>query len=671
MVAHAPFSVPVREPENENEGPIRRSVISPYYLLDTPGSTKVRTLYDLMNYVAERYESRRLFGTRPLEAIVEEEKVIERNGAKEVKKWQYYQLGPYNWRTYREVEQRTKRIGAGLCAHLNMHAGDRLLIFNSTSADWMTVAHACFSQSITIATAYDTLGEDGLLHALTETEAATLFTNTDLLPVVERLGTRATYLRYVVYNGKLEKALPKLPNIEFISLDELETAGTKFYVELVPPKPDDIACIMYTSGSTGKPKGVSLSHSNLVAAVAGASAMLEFHVKDTDCVLAYLPLAHVLEFIVEHLVMYFGLELGYGSPRTLTDTNVRNCAGDLRTLRPTIMTGVPAVWDTIRKAVLAKLQEASPVAQKVFNSAFKLKWSLMQAGMPTKFLDPIFSKIRSQTGGRLRFALSGGAAISEASQQFLSVTICPILQGYGMTESCGMCTILAPEMFQLKVSGAPVPCVEIKLVDVPEMGYTSRGPTPRGEVWIRGPAVTSGYYKNPKVTAETFTQDGWLMTGDIGQWNPDGTLSIIDRKKNLVKLSHGEYIALEKMESVYKCAHLVANICIYADSTRDRAVALIVAPEKEVERLGHELKIPGDFGELRENPAVRKQALKEILAAVKAQGLRGAELIGDVYICEEEWTPLNGMLTAAQKLKRNDICKKYKEQIDEMYARLG
>jgi long-chain acyl-CoA synthetase len=671
MAAHPPFSVPVQEPQNENEGPIRRSVISPDRLLETPNNTNIRTLYDLMNYIADKYENRKLFGTREVVAIIEEEKEIERNGVKEVKKWQYYQLSPYTWRTYREVEQRTKRIGAALRTRLGMKAGDCLLIFNSTSADWMTVAHGCFSQSIIISTAYETLGEDGLLHALNETESVALFTNVDLLPVVERLGNRTTHLRYVIYNGKTDKAIPTLPGIEFIPLSELEEAGAKANVEPVPPKPRDTACIMYTSGSTGNPKGVLLLHSNMVAAIAGGSAQLEFHVMDGDRIIAYLPLAHVLEFIVEHVAMFFGLEIGYGSPRTLTDLNVRNCVGDLRELRPTIMAGVPAVWDTIRKAVLSKLQEASPAVRKIFNTAFKLKWKLMRAGLPTKFIDPVFSKIRSQTGGRLRFALSGGAAISEPSQKFLSVTVCPVVQGYGMTESCGICTLLSPEMFRLKSVGAPVPCTEVKLVDVPEMGYSSKDPIPRGEVWMRGPGVTSGYYKNPKVTDETYTSDGWLMTGDIGQWNPDGTLSIIDRKKNLVKLSHGEYIALEKLESIYKCSHLVTNICVYADSTRDRAVALIVAPEKEVERVGREINVHGTFNEIFENLEVRKHALKEIIAAVKAQGLRGAELIGDLYFCEEEWTPLNGMLTAAQKLRRNEIYKKYRKQIDDMYARMG
>ncbi|KAI8049723.1 hypothetical protein BDF22DRAFT_698376 [Syncephalis plumigaleata] len=653
MTLQAPFSVPVIEPMSDNEGPIHRSVAQPYSLVDRP-SNDVRTLFELMQHAGKKHADQQTF----------EEKEVERNGKKEMKKWTYMHLGPFEWQTYKQVAERSVVMGAGLRARCQLQAGDRLLIFNSTSADWMLVAHGCFSQSATIATAYDTLGVEGLVHALNETESQILFAHASLLPVVAKLGDSTPGLRYVIYNGDKTSNLPEIPNVQVIHLSEVEEAGNAGINEYppVPPKPEDIACIMYTSGSTGNPKGVMIKHSNLIALVMGGIGLLiETFVSLEDVILAYLPLAHVLEFVVEHICVFWGVQIGYGSPRTLTDTSVRNSSSHH-------YDGVPAVWDTIRKAVLTKLHSASKLVQNIFHAAFQLKWTLMQAGLPTGFLDPVFRQIREQTGGRLRFALSGGAAISAASQQFLSVTVCPILQGYGMTESCGMCSILSPEMFQLKSSGAPVPCVEVKLVDVPEAGYYANADVPQGEVWVRGPAVVNGYYKNPTVTAETFTEDGWLMTGDVGQWNSDGTLSIIDRKKNLVKLSHGEYIALEKIESVYKTAHVVANICVYADSSRSRAVALVHPPEKEIQRIGSELGLSGGVGDLCEEPAVRKRALEEILAEAKAQGLRGAELIGDVYLCEEEWTAQNGLLTAAQKLKRNDIYRHFKSNIDAMYA---
>jgi long-subunit acyl-CoA synthetase (AMP-forming) len=165
--------------------------------------------------------------------------------------------------------------------------------------------------------------------------------------------------------------------------------------------------------------------------------MLQPVIRPDDTLLAYLPLAHVLAFTVEHVCLFWGVSLGYGSPRTLTDASVRDCLGDIRELKPSLMVGVPAVWETIRKGVLAKVHAESPTTQKMFNAAFKTKLWLMNKGLPTKFLDVVFNKIKQQTGGRLRFALSGGAPISKETQEFLSVTLCPILQGYGMTETCG------------------------------------------------------------------------------------------------------------------------------------------------------------------------------------------------------------------------------------------
>jgi len=288
--------------------------------------------------------------------------------------------------------------------------------------------------------------------------------------------------------------------------------------------------------------------------------------------------------------------------------------------------------------------------------------------MPTGFLDKVFAPVRAQTGGRLRYCLSGGAPISEEAQRFLSTVLCPILQGYGMTESCGMCAILAPEMFQLQRVGANVPCIEVKFVDCTEAGYTVKDrPNPRGEVWVRGPAVTSGYFKQPQTTAESFTSDGWLMTGDIGEIHADGTISIIDRKKNLVKLSHGEYIALEKMESVYKSSHAVGNICVVADSFHSRAVALVQPVERDVRRIASELGVEGDHPTLCADPKITAAVLDQMNTDAKRAGLKGAELVAAIALCPEEWTAENGFLTAAQKLKRKAVLEHYNDAVKQMY----
>ncbi|KAG0264783.1 long-chain fatty acid-CoA ligase, partial [Mortierella polycephala] len=292
------------------------------------------------------------------------------------------------------------------------------------------------------------------------------------------------------------------------------------------------------------------------------------------------------------------------------------------------------------------------------------------SGLTGIFDAVVFNKVRQQTGGRLRYALSGGAPISKETQRFLTTALCPILQAYGMTESCGMCAIMTPESFDYNRVGSPVPCTEVKMVDVSDAGYFSTDlPLPRGEIWIRGPSITAGYFKNPEETSATLTKDHWLMTGDIGEWHPDGTISIIDRKKNLVKLSHGEYIALEKLESVYKSTAYCNNICVYGDSMQSKPVAVIVVSEPRIIELAKSKGLEDqDFASLCENKVILKAVLDACLATGKKAGLKPAEMLQGVYLEPEEWTPQSGLLTAAQKLKRKEINLAYAAQIKVIYA---
>ncbi|CAJ0911016.1 9413_t:CDS:10 [Entrophospora sp. SA101] len=531
---------------------------------------------------------------------------------------------------------------------------------------------------MTIVTAYDTLGEEGLLHSMNEAEVNGIFTNADLLPMVKKVAGKCSTLKFIIYDGDakgsvLQELSNAHSNLGIFTLEELKQLGKDYPINTNPPKSQDICCIMYTSGTTGNPKGVILTHANLVAAIGGVEKMLGHLIQEDDSFLAYLPLAHVLEFGVEHVCLWWGVTLGYGSPRTLTDSSVRNCLGDMCELKPSVMTGVPAVWESIRKGILSKVHGSSPTVQKIFDVAFKTKSWLMGKGLPSKPFDTlVFDKIKEQTGGRLRLALSGSAPISKETQEFLCVTLCPIFQGYGMTEACGMAgTILTPELFTYGSVGTPVPCTEVKLVDVPDAGYKSTDtPNPRGEIWLRGPAVTPGYYKNEKVTKETFTEDGWLQTGDIGEWKPDGCLAVIDRKKNLVKLAHGEYIALERLESVYKSTLFVSNICVCADSYQSRPVALIFPIEARVRKLAMEKNITEtDFEKLCQDKEITNSVLQACLVEAKKADFKPAELLSAITLLHEEWTTENGLLTAAQKIKRRDIQQKYQGDIDRMYAR--
>lgn len=245
--------------------------------------------------------------------------------------------------------------------------------------------------------------------------------------------------------------------------------------------------------------------------------------------------------------------MGYGNPRTLTDATVRNCKGDIGEFKPTILVGVPAVWETVRKGILTKVNAGSVVLRNMFWAALRAKSLALSTGVPgggmaAGVLDAaVFKKVKEATGGRLRICLNGGGAVSKDTQRFVSLTIAPMVNGYGLTETCGMGAITDPAAWTDEAVGEIVGSVELKLVDFPDAGYFATNKPPQGEVWIRGAAVTEGYLDLEKENKESFTEDGWFKTGDIGEFDHKGQLRIIDRKKNLVKTLNGEYIALEKV----------------------------------------------------------------------------------------------------------------------------
>ncbi|KAI8996887.1 hypothetical protein BDB01DRAFT_7604 [Pilobolus umbonatus] len=671
------FSIPVGD-ALPGEGPIYRSILSPGSVVKSPANG-VDTLYDVFEYASDTYKDRKGFGYRELLDIIHETKEVTKivNGEETTvsKTWAYSHLSEYKYLTYEEAGELRKYVGSGL-AYIGVKRGDKIQLSASTSVEWILMAHGAFTQAATIVTAYDTLGPEGLQYSINESEATVLFMNNDQLSIFVKIMAHCPTVNAIVYRGEaqlddIEKihSNPHIKNI--LSYEELITLGKEHPKEVVKPTPDELCCIMYTSGSTGNPKGVMLSHGNVVSGTAGLVKALQQLQQPGESILAYLPLAHVLEFIVENVSIFLGVTLGYGSIRTLTENGVRNCKGDIQEFSPSIMTGVPQVWETIRKSVLTTVKKKGPRIETIFMRAVSFKNFLTKHGVGAGFLDrAIFKQVKQQLGGRLRYCISGGAPVSAETQTFLSMAACPVLTGYGMTESCGMCTLMLPDQYTTNEVGAPLPCVEVKMVDHPDLGYLSTNlPRPQGEVYIRGPSVTTGYYKHPELTKDAFTEDGWLKSGDIGEWTESGTISIIDRVKNLVKLSNGEYIAVEKLESVYKTSVLAENFCLYADPLFPKPVGLITPFEPQLKAYLAKQGIENpDYAVLCESKEARQAVLAALHAQGKSGGLKGAEIIHDVYICKDLWTPENELLTAAQKLKRKEITQLYRKQIDEMMA---
>ncbi|KAK0718128.1 hypothetical protein B0T26DRAFT_855439 [Lasiosphaeria miniovina] len=681
LSAKAPYTleVPGQTPV-EGETPVRRIPTSIPELVSKPADN-ISTVYELVRVSAAKYGNAKCIGSRKLVRTHQETKKVKKivdGEEREIdKNWTFFELSGYEYITFTEYERLVLNVGAGF-RKLGFEKDDRVHIFAATSQNWLSVSHGAATQSMPIVTAYDTLGEEGLRHSMVATKAKAIFLDPHLLPTLGNVLKDATSIKAVIWNNQnqvkqehVDKLNSEFPHITILNFDDLRKLGEENPVDPVPPSPEDLCCIMYTSGSTGTPKGVPLTHANVVASVASVSVVVQPFIGPGDGLLTYLPLAHILEYVFENSSLVWGSCMGYGNPKTLSDNSVRNCKGDIREFKPSVLVGVPAVWETVKKGIVAKVNAGSPIVRGLFWGALALKERLMAAGLPgSGLLDAVvFKKIKEATGGRMKLCMNGGGPVSKDTQKFISMAICPMIIGYGLTETAANGTLQNPLEWTSESIGAMPAAVEAKLVDFPDAGYfATNKPNPQGEIWLRGPAVMSGYYENPKETAEAM-QDGWFKTGDIGEWDKNGHLNIIDRKKNLVKTQNGEYIALEKLESIYRSAAVVANICVYADSTKTKPIAIIVPAEPALKKLANSIGIKGEsLEELVHEKKLQQSVLKELQAAGRAGGLSGIEIIEGVVVSDEEWTPQNTLVTAAQKLNRKGILAKYKKEVDEAYA---
>ncbi|KAJ2730957.1 long-chain fatty acid-CoA ligase [Coemansia sp. BCRC 34962] len=565
-------------------------------------------------------------------------------------------LGAYEWLTYRQISEIVLELGAGLSKLQRPNEPPRVVIYAPTSRQWTLCMLACYSQGMQVVTAYDTLGDDGLVHAMNETKAQIVFAKADQLPTLKRVSSRIASVHTIVYYsdayGMPPEAQDALQSIELdtVHIDSVRRLGREWPKDASPARSgSDTALIMYTSGSMGAPRGVLVAHGGILA-VCGAIEELVPDVIDraTDRVLSYLPLSHVLAFFVETFCLYSGLAIGYGTPRTLSDDNVDGGIGDLRALRPAVMLGVPQVWAAMRANILRQVSQRPAAIQWLFHAAVEAKTWLSAWSLPTGLLDAVvFRRTRAATGGCLKIAITGGAQISAPVQKFIAAAICPMIHGYGLTEASGLVSVQIPGDLSLGNVGAPMPSIEVKLADVPEAGYFAANQ--QGEILVRGPSVFKGYLDNDELTRETVTEDGWLRTGDIGQWVQGGRLAVIDRIKNLIKLATGEYVALEALESAYAASAYVTHICVVADARMRRPCALVSLAEP----LGGDVTADVVFTDL--------------LSAGRAVGLPPPHMLAHICIDPESWTPENGLLTAANKLRRAAIYRRNEPRLLEMF----
>lgn len=410
-----------------------------------------------------------------------------------------------------------------------------------------------------------------------------------------------------------------------------------------------------------------LPHAALVATIASMEqyfGLVGGRIEKEDVFMSYLPLAHVFDFFCECFFLFRGAKIGYyrGDQKTLVD--------DIAALKPTIFVGVPRVFERIYKRVTATLEEGSPIKKFLFQLCFDQKLAALKKG--AKFDEAhyvgdalVFSKIKERLGGRVRFICSGGAPLPQHLEDWLKVTMCcPIVQGYGLTETCAASCVSMPDRPEQRGTvGPPLFSTECKLAPVPDMGYdgTREG---GGEICFRGPSITSGYYKMQEITDTVLTKDGWFHTGDIGVILSSGCVKIVDRKKQLFKLSQGEYVSPEKVEGIAAKSQLVGQIWVHGTSTESVLVAVIVPSEIAMQKYGGK-------DEAVKSSDLELAILQDLETVCRAEKLKGYEIPKGVIFHPDEWTPESGFVTPSFKLKRAALLKHFADEIESVYATLN
>ncbi|XP_013381851.1 long-chain-fatty-acid--CoA ligase 5 isoform X2 [Lingula anatina] len=585
--------------------------------------------------------------------------------------WRDGANAPYQWISYNDVLVRAADLGAGMQAKgMKPENTTCIGIYSQNRPEYVILEQACYMYSMVVVPLYDTLGPDACSYILKQAEISMVIcdTNTKVNSLLSRIGETPGVKTIVVMeevtgennNNAMQKG------VELITFKEVETLGKANPKELNPCTPEDLAFICYTSGTTGDPKGAQITHKGIIATASSCGVLMEpLNVGPSDVLISYLPLAHVYEQLTETFVHMVGGKVGFfrGDIRGLLD--------DLAELKPTLFPSVPRLLNRIYDKAMAAAS-ASKIKNVLLNMALNSKEKDLKKGIVKRNIwdKIVFKKIQQSLGGRVKLITSGSAPLSPKVLTFMRCAAgCVVIEGFGQTECSGVATCQMLGEAEAGHVGPPLPCCMVKVVDVPEMGYFADDD--KGEVCVKGPNLFSSYLKNEEKTSEALDDDGWLHTGDIGEWLPNGTLKIIDRIKHIFKLSQGEYIAPEKIETVYVRCPLVAQSFIHGDSLKSCLVAVVVPDPDTLPKWAKEtLGLTGTMEQMCANQAVKEHILKDMTDMGKAAGLKSFEQVKDIHLHHELFSVENGLLTPTFKSKRQDIKKFFATQLDEMYSKL-
>eukprot|EP01006_Ploeotia_vitrea_P020339 TRINITY_DN52610_c0_g1_i1.p1 TRINITY_DN52610_c0_g1~~TRINITY_DN52610_c0_g1_i1.p1 ORF type:complete len:698 (-),score=118.39 TRINITY_DN52610_c0_g1_i1:1219-3291(-) len=599
-----------------------------------------KTAYDLFKFATEKYADVNWSGTRKDD-------------------------GPYEWKTYKQVAEEVAAFGAGLVGLCEVPEQAKIGVCSQTRHEWLVVRQANVCYNIVTATMYDTYGEDAMSFIINHTDLATIVVQDTKLGKIAGLLPNCPVVKHVIVIGtaKEEDQKAVAAHAKVHSWEEVLEYGRKNPVPARPPKPDDQALICYTSGTTGEPKGVVHRHSGLVTTLA-TTPLSGFEPGSIH--VSFLPMAHIMELYLQDCFMLIGVSFAFyrGDPLKLIE--------DVQAAKPHVFITVPRLLVRLYDKMMAGINATEGIKRQIFDMAYASKQKRLKQGFVRSFWDFIaFKPLQAVLGGRVFYFGTGSAPISPTMLEFFRIVFSStVVEGYGMSEVL-ITNFSDPYDFNPGTVGPPLPHVEQKLESVPDMGYHADANPPRGEICFRGPTLMTEYFKRPDLTSETIDKDGWLHSGDIGQWEPNGAMRIIDRKKNIFKLSQGEYIAPEKVENIYVRSKFVAQAFVTGDSLKSFLVGVIIPDPEVLGPWAKENGIEGDVAALLKNEKVKETVLKDILDTAAANKLNKLEMVKDIALHGEAFSVENGCLTPSFKLKRIEVTKKFKAVTDELYAKNG
>ena len=563
--------------------------------------------------------------------------------------------GTYVSLSSREVWDRVRFLSLGLRS-LGLQPRDKFIILGENCPDWVMTDFAALCAGATTVPIYPTLMPEQIKYIIDDSDAKVVVCSTrELWRKIQMVRKDLTKVTHAILFEEgapegvqtLASVIEKGKGIAARGEDDFEKTALGIH-------PDEVASIIYTSGTTGIPKGVMLTHANIVHNIKSLRAIVEF--KDTDVILSFLPLSHILERMCTFAFLYVGATIAYAE-------SIETVGENLIEARPTIMVSVPRLFDKIYARVIDQVLAGSVLKKKIFfwavrvgkkQGKMKLRgdkvtgWLKFRNGLAQKL---VFSKILAKTGGRVRFFVSGGAPLSKDIAEFFYAAGLTVIEGYGLTETSPVIACNTIEGVKFGTVGRPIPGVEVKIA-------------PDGEILTRGPNLMKGYYKKEAETREVLV-DGWLHTGDIGTLDDAGFLVITDRKKDLIITAGGKNVAPQPIENLLKTNPYIAN-AVVVGGNRKFISAIIVPNFDKLEAYARAGNIPfSSRTELAGREDVRDFLLAEVNRSTP--NLAPYERVKKIVLLDRDFEIEAGEITPTLKVRRSIVEQKYKGLIDTMY----